>query len=703
MDKQSIAEILAGAGVSADKAAQISSMVEKHNLLTLDDAQVLIDASWNKPPGALTTEARAAWWLRPDIPEKYRRLLDAQPAGEDMAGPLGFSPAIAASSILASSKGAPFQDYWLPICRLYADAYGDWSKGVDASVAKSVPGSIADLTWAEIVNLYACWDESPYKDSHVDVVGAFLAHVLNDFGAVVGVEVKGGEGSGNFGHRGRPGEVGGSGDGTGSGIAAGSKPGKPKTAEDIFATRFSSGLSKDEWAQLFALEEQRSKDGYGRGALSNISIAIDKNERGYKGLPKNLILQYGKEDPASVFRWMKDNPNALSQDELLGILKDSNRGFIGALLAMQETKAKLSVLDPERWAQIPGANIDDYFRYVAMSSSDKSGFTGMLRALLDKQPLPLPELMGSMKKHLNYWHGMFTEDAVDAIVRSGDHSPADLRAFAVWLGADSESMPASFAEAMKGEALFVTSDGKTLDAAPDGTQAMKSLLREGITPSIFADSPYVKPAYMAGDISNRKDAVAQALSSGDSLTYDEASEFVAQWAKSSNDSDLRSLGIQEIAAEKFGVELSDWQKLGLANVPDSGAYLFEEKYGQGKAKSLIGKALDTVYQNTQAELEKRGIDNVHLYRGVKLRDGNLPKAGSTIEFDDSALSSWTTNPKIAMDFADYRYGMVVSTVVPRSKIYSTPLTGQGCSVEEEVIVIGNQGTAHAVVEWVTQP
>jgi len=54
-----------------------------------------------------------------------------------------------------------------------------------------------------------------------------------------------------------------------------------------------------------------------------------------------------------------------------------------------------------------------------------------------------------------------------------------------------------------------------------------------------------------------KEQVVNSLSDVKGLA---ASEFVHQWAESSNDNDFRSLSIQRDAAEEFGVELSPWQQ-----------------------------------------------------------------------------------------------------------------------------------------------
>ena len=118
-------------------------------------------------------------------------------------------------------------------------------------------------------------------------------------------------------------------------------------------------------------------------------------------------------------------------------------------------------------------------------------------------------------------------------------------------------------------------------------------------------------------------------------------KMVKQWAKSSNDEDLRSLSIQEAASEEFGVEMSDWQKKSLAEQKSRRAdkiqglgynnfmqpgwqrpnLMTNEEFAFGQWKEDAGNtltrtALRAMYDKTQAELKAAGIKELTVFRGI---------------------------------------------------------------------------------------
>lgn len=169
------------------------------------------------------------------------------------------------------------------------------------------------------------------------------------------------------------------------------------------------------------------------------------------------------------------------------------------------------------------------------------------------------------------------------------------------------------------------------------------------------------------------------------LTYDEANDFVRQWADSSNDNDMRSLSIQEVAGETFGIGMGEWQQERMsetvqksridrlyklmevmadpaipmrrqaARVLDEfskevrGQFMFERDELEGlaaevrsgnreikalsdlpallieteaAAKAKIQRAVTAMYENTQQRLAELGITEVRAYRGF-LAEGNV--------------------------------------------------------------------------------
>ena len=226
--------------------------------------------------------------------------------------------------------------------------------------------------------------------------------------------------------------------------------------------------------------------------------------------------------------------------------------------------------------------------------------------------------------------------------------------------------------------------------------------------------------------SNLKAKVARDLAAASGVTEQEASDFVQQWAHSSNDNDMRSLAVQQDAAKEFGVELSDFtkEKIRATNAETERRQksaqkfvsdLSEEqlsKHYPGKTRQQVAKdvaaqtwhkgaplmesnkqraVLRSMYNETQAELKSRGITKVRLSRGVKLpRDEGL-KTGDTISLQTNSLESWSISEDVANQFASSGYlamGVTFEAVVPAERILSIPATGFGCLTEGEVVMLG---------------
>jgi hypothetical protein len=60
-----------------------------------------------------------------------------------------------------------------------------------------------------------------------------------------------------------------------------------------------------------------------------------------------------------------------------------------------------------------------------------------------------------------------------------------------------------------------------------------------------------------------KHRIVQELMRRSGESYEDCNKVVKQWSYSSNDEDYRSLSVQEAAAEEFGLELNEWQKMKL--------------------------------------------------------------------------------------------------------------------------------------------
>jgi hypothetical protein len=148
-------------------------------------------------------------------------------------------------------------------------------------------------------------------------------------------------------------------------------------------------------------------------------------------------------------------------------------------------------------------------------------------------------------------------------------------------------------------------------------------------------------------------------------------------------------------------------------------------------KPALQAIVKSIYDHTQAELEKAGVKEITLYRGVMATNNQIASHDFSREASDMALHlralSKVPNAKVfengvwdkyefqatvfdadldlnpassfAMDVGtatqfssavhDSQIGAVFATVVPRERILSTFATGPGCLVESEMLVIGN--------------
>jgi hypothetical protein len=188
---------------------------------------------------------------------------------------------------------------------------------------------------------------------------------------------------------------------------------------------------------------------------------------------------------------------------------------------------------------------------------------------------------------------------------------------------------------------------------------------------------------------------------GNKALYDfAASTLVKQWQITSNDSNVTSLRVQDVAREIF--ELNDslgWRlKTGLTN--RESAVLSPEEHSalpiSDAQKKLLTVFLNAQYAQTQEYLNKKGIKKLTVYRGFtddaleySLSDnGDFPKDGVTnAELELRPLSSFSVDPRIAWAFGQ----LVIESEIDAKDVIALPLTGSGCLNESEVIVLGKSG------------
>jgi len=208
-------------------------------------------------------------------------------------------------------------------------------------------------------------------------------------------------------------------------------------------------------------------------------------------------------------------------------------------------------------------------------------------------------------------------------------------------------------------------------------------------------------------------------------------DVIKQWSISSNDTDIRSLSLQQAAAEELDAKLSDWQKGKLDEIQREIDTRFERRHselrGLTRAEFVKSQMISTfspvasrgderavlkaMYKNTQYELEKAGYkpgDTIPLFRGITQDEPVTSfSSGDTVKYKGNAMESWTVGEDVAMDFASNEgtydlNGMIVSMNVPIENIVGTARTGFGCMNEGEFVILGNiPGSLAYIAELIT--
>lgn len=164
--------------------------------------------------------------------------------------------------------------------------------------------------------------------------------------------------------------------------------------------------------------------------------------------------------------------------------------------------------------------------------------------------------------------------------------------------------------------------------------------------------------------------------------------MIATWAMTSNDNNVRSLAIQQAAAEEFELE-ADWL-YNWHSKPD--------QYDEHVAAHMptYRAFVRAMYDNTQAELKKTGWTHVRLRRGVKSHPSLksptvyqtvLSGKGTKGSIIQRPLSSFTTNSGTSQTFSGGA-GLTHEGYVPIERIMGSALTGFGCQNEYEYVVLG---------------
>ena len=204
------------------------------------------------------------------------------------------------------------------------------------------------------------------------------------------------------------------------------------------------------------------------------------------------------------------------------------------------------------------------------------------------------------------------------------------------------------------------------------------------------------------------------------LQPEAVNEMVRQWAESSNDNDMRSLSLQEAAAEELGLELSPYQKtkIGAMRTDQANFITYETRRLPGRTeeqawatmanerpdllplqpRSIERRFVRAMYGNTQDKLSEMGFspdDHVTLFRGLNLAKAEVPDGwadSARVQIKGNATESWSFDLGVGSDFAEggarSDVGIVLAMDVPVKNVIGTCVSGWGCLPEAEIVVAG---------------
>ena len=121
-----------------------------------------------------------------------------------------------------------------------------------------------------------------------------------------------------------------------------------------------------------------------------------------------------------------------------------------------------------------------------------------------------------------------------------------------------------------------------------------------------------------------------------------------------------------------------------------------------KHEKVYKSFLLAMHGETQKFFADRGIKQLAVYRGFRVRNGSLPTDVTDVfelkRPESRPLSSWTLDYVQATTFA-VDISVIMRGEIPVSQVFSIPFTGFGTKVEEEVVVIGVPDNTKAFFEY----
>ena len=187
---------------------------------------------------------------------------------------------------------------------------------------------------------------------------------------------------------------------------------------------------------------------------------------------------------------------------------------------------------------------------------------------------------------------------------------------------------------------------------------------------------------------------------------DVVDKIMSHWAL---DVDLPlSQAMKFAVSEEFGIPRSNT----LGAVPKESVVLpiaAEDAFGSAPEEDDIRKLHDythlivkDIYQQTQKFLAEKGIKEVVVHRGLATRTKRsknflhqIQQGGTSATVIGDALSSWSCELGTALVFGNA--GILLTTKVPASEVFSIPKTGIGSLREAEFVLLGPKQRCEAVV------
>jgi hypothetical protein len=179
---------------------------------------------------------------------------------------------------------------------------------------------------------------------------------------------------------------------------------------------------------------------------------------------------------------------------------------------------------------------------------------------------------------------------------------------------------------------------------------------------------------------------------GEKNAQDAVEKLLYLWGRTSGDSNSLAIVVQLAAQEEFGLTTA-----AVSHMP-----LSKARKSAGKLIPGLREFLRAQYNVTQETLKNKGIEELYVMRGqyyTKKMASSFPKThfnSSTrkIRITQQPLSSWSTNPSIAGEFANggqsAEYGSIMAARVPASRVIGIAKTGYGEAYEYEVVVLGSE-------------